>query len=252
MKMLIGQFAVFTGVSVRTLHYYDEIGLLRPALIDEENGYRYYDEGCAERMRDILYYRELGFTLKGISQLLAYEKYDRRIAIREQKKLLMLKKKRLERLIIALEEAEKGEIIMNKDAFDNSEFTAARDSYAEEARRRWQGTKAYEQCEEKTSAYAPEDWKKVDAGMDRLIERFALLAKEGKKPDDDEVQSAVEDWRRFITENYYDCTKQILSGLGEMYTADERFTGFIDSRGAGTARLMSEAIRIYCAQLDES
>ena len=87
--------------------------------------------------------------------------------------------------------------------------------------------------------------------MDGLIMRFARLAKEGRKPDEEEVQSAVADWRRFITEHYYECTKQILSGLGEMYAADERFGSFLDSRGEGTAKLMSEAIRIYCAKSDE-
>ena len=117
MKLQIKEFARLTGVSVRTLHYYDEIGLLAPGFVDAENGYRFYDEKSLERMQEILFYRELDFELKSIMKILSSKNYDKKKAISEQKKLLTLKKERLERLIIALEKAEKGETDMQVSTF---------------------------------------------------------------------------------------------------------------------------------------
>ena len=120
MKMQIKEFADFTGVSVRTLHYYDEIGLLAPAHVDQVTGYRYYDEKSLMRMQEILFYRELDFSLKSIGEILSSPDYDKSRALKEQKHLLTLKKERLERLILAIDRAVEGENIMN--AFDYSEF----------------------------------------------------------------------------------------------------------------------------------
>ena len=120
MKMQIKEFAEFTGVSVRTLHYYDEIGLLRPAEVDRITGYRFYDEDSLIRMQEILFYRELDFSLKSISEILSSSGYDKTKALQEQKQLLILKKERLERLIAAIDSAAKEENMMK--AFYNSEF----------------------------------------------------------------------------------------------------------------------------------
>ena len=120
MKMQIKEFAEFTGVSVRTLHYYDEIGLLLPAVVDRDTGYRFYDENSLLRMQEILFYRELDFSLKSIGEILSSPNYDKNKALKEQKQLLILKKERLERLIYAIDSAVKGENVMK--AFDNSEF----------------------------------------------------------------------------------------------------------------------------------
>ena len=112
MKMQIKEFAGFAGVSVRTLRYYDEIGLLRPAAVDRATGYRFYDESSVLRMQEILFYRELDFSLKRISEILSSPDYDKAQALKEQKHLLELKKARLERLIAAIDNAEKGENVM--------------------------------------------------------------------------------------------------------------------------------------------
>ena len=149
MKQQIKEFAELTGVSVRTLHYYDEIGLLKPSYVDEQNGYRFYDETSLERMQEILFYRELDFSLKSIAEILASPNYDKPKALAEQKRLLTLKKNRLERLIAALEQAEKGEITMS--AFDNSEYETARQQYEDEAKQRWGGTDAYKESQAKTA-----------------------------------------------------------------------------------------------------
>ena len=120
MKMQIKEFADFTGVSVRTLHYYDEIGLLTPAFVDRSTGYRFYNENSLLRMQEILFYRELDFSLKSIGEILSSPNYDKNKALNAQKQLLILKKERLERLISAIDGAVKGENVMT--AFDNSQL----------------------------------------------------------------------------------------------------------------------------------
>ena len=118
MKMRIKEFAAFTGVSVRTLHYYDEIGLLVPACVDRSTGYRYYDGNSLLRMQEILFYRELDFSLKSIGEILSSPDYDRKKALKEQKHLLMLKKERLEGLISAIDGAMKGDTVMTFDGME--------------------------------------------------------------------------------------------------------------------------------------
>lgn len=245
MKMHIKEFAELTGVSVRTLHYYDEIGLLKPSFVDGQNGYRFYDERSLERMQEILFYRELDFPLKDIAEILFSPDYDKQSALVEQKRLLTLKKERLERLIEALDDAVKGEILSMK-VFDNSEFEAQREQYAKEAKEKWGNTDAYRESSEKTGNYSKEKWADVNAGMDAVIAEFARCHNDGFAPVSDEAQVLVKKWQDYITENFYTCTTEILAGLGEMYTADERFRENIDSHGEGTAEFMRNAIKEYC------
>ena len=244
MKLQIKEFAELTGVSVRTLHYYDEIGLLKPSFVDKQNGYRFYDEGSLERMQEILFYRELDFSLKSIAEILASPNYDKQKALAEQKRLLKLKKDHLERLIVALEQAEKGEITMS--AFDNSEYETARQQYEDEARQRWGDTDAYKESQEKTSSYSKEKWNDVLAGMNGVFAEFAECKKCGESADSETAQRLVKKLQDYITENFYHCTDDILAGLGQMYVCDERFKKNIGSHGEGTAEFVAEAIKIYC------
>lgn len=247
MKMHIREFAKLTGVSVRTLHYYDEIGLLKPSFVDEQNGYRFYDERCLERMQEILFYRELDFPLKDIGEILSSPDYDKQTALKEQRRLLTLKKERLERLIAALDGAMKGENL-SMNIFDNSEYEAQREQYAKEAKEKWGTTDAYKESAEKTKDYSKEKWADVSAGMNSLMAEFAQCNNNGFAPDSSEAQVLVKKWQDYITENYYTCTKEILAGLGEMYACDERFKANIDKHGTGTAEFMCQAIRVYCRQ----
>lgn len=213
--------------------------------VDEQNGYRFYDERCLERMQEILFYRELDFPLKDIQAILSSPDYDKQTALKEQKHLLTLKKKRLERLITALDSAMKGEnLTMN--IFDNSEFEAQREQYAKEAKEKWGATDAYKESTEKTSGYSKEKWNDVNHGMNALMAEFAACRKDGFAPDSTEAQTLVKKWQDYISANFYSCTKEILAGLGEMYVADERFKANIDSHGDGTADFMREAISVYC------
>ncbi len=243
MKMQINEFAKLTGVSVRTLHYYDEIGLLKPAFVDEQNSYRFYDENSLLRMQEILFYRELDFELKSISEILSSPDYDKKIALDKQRKLLILKKERLERIINALDGATKGKITMT--AFDNSDYETARKQYEVESKERWGATDAYKEHAEKTANYTADKWQAVSDGLMSVLAKFAECMQNGNTADSKEAQALVIELQDYITENYYTCTNEILAGLGQMYVADERFKNNIDKNGNGTADFVSKAIKNY-------
>ena len=242
MKMLIKEFAEFTGVSVRTLHYYDEIGLLMPAFVDKTTGYRFYDENSLLRMQEILFYRELDFSLKSIREILSSPNYDKNKALIEQRQLLTLKKERLDRLISAIDGALKGENVMS--AFDNSEF----EMHKAEAREKWGQTDAYKQHAERTKDYSKQKWNEIAEGMDHIMAEFAVCMRKDETPDSAVVQNLVKLLQNHITENYYLCTNEILAGLGQMYVADERFKNNIDKHADGTATFICEAIAVYCSK----
>ena len=242
MKMLIKEFADFTGVSVRTLHYYDEIGLLTPAFVDKTTGYRFYDENSLLRMQEILFYRELDFSLKSIGEILSSPNYDKSKALKEQKQLLILKKERLERLISAIDGAVKGANVMT--AFDNSEF----EKHKAEAKEKWGSTDAYKEHTERTKNYSKQKWNDLAEEMDHIMAKFAICMKKSETPASEEVHNLVKMLQNHITENYYLCTNEILAGLGQMYVADERFTNNIDKHADGTAAFICEAIAVYCSK----
>ncbi len=238
--MKIKEFAEFTGVSVRTLHYYDEIGLLMPADIDRLTGYRYYDENSILRMQEILFYRELDFSLKSIREILSSPNYDKNKVLEEQKHLLILKKERLEKLISSIDDAMKGENVMK--AFDNSEF----ENYKIEIKEKWGKTDAYKEHAEKTKHYSKDKWNNLVEEMNDILAKFAVCMKNGKEVTSREVQNLVKMLQNHITQNYYLCTNEILIGLGQMYVADERFKNNIDKHMDGTAEFICGAIKIYC------
>jgi len=240
MRMQIKEFAELTGVSVRTLHYYDEIGLLQPAYIDKFTGYRYYDENSILRMQEILFYRELDFSLKSIREILSSAIYNKEKALAEQKTLLTLKKERLERLISAIDDAIKGENVMS--AFDNSEF----EEYKAEVKEKWGQTDAYKEHIEKTKSYSKDKWSDLIGDMNGILAEFAVCMQNGEMSDSDVVQNLVKTLQMHISENYYHCTNEILAGLGQMYAGDERFKNNINKHATGTAEFISEAIANYC------
>lgn len=244
MKMRIKEFSVLTGVSVRTLHYYDKIGLLKPAFVDRQNGYRFYDEASLARMQEILFYRELDFPLDSIRTILSAPYYDKKQALAAQKKLLILKKERLERLIAAIDSAGKGESIMT--AFDNRAFEDARSRYQAEAREKWGHTSAYGEHKQKTKSYTKDRWVGLNIEMMQIFKAFAACMQSGDAPGSARPQALVQQLQAFITENYYTCTPQILENLGEMYTGDRRFRETINQYAIGTAEYVSKAIAAYC------
>ena len=236
MKMQIKEFAELTGVSVRTLHYYDEIGLLKPSEVDAQNGYRFYDEESLERMREILFYRELDFSLKTIAEILSSPDYDKQQALSRQRKLLLSKKERLEQLIAAIDSVEKGEDFMKT----NNDYEALKNQYAEEVKQRWGNTDAYKESQQRNT-----DFSKAAASLDAVFEEFAELNRSGISPNDEPAKIQVEKLQQCITDNFYTCTNEILVGLSQMYVADERFKTNIDKHGEGTAEFVSACIKSY-------
>lgn len=126
--------------------------------------------------------------------------------------------------------------------FDNSEL----EMYKSEVKERWGNTEAYKEHTEKTKGYSKDTWNNLAGGMDDILTEFSVYMKNGEKPDSAKVQSLVKKLQDHITENYYTCTNEILTGLGQMYVLDERFTNNIDKHGKGTAEFISNAINVYC------
>ncbi len=244
MKKSISEMAKLSGVSVRTLHYYDEIGLLVPSEVISETGYRYYDDYSLEKLQQILFYRELDFPLKEIVKIMNTSDYKKEKALYKQRELLKLKRKRLDKLIELLNANLKGDIIMSFDEFDTTEIDEAKAKYAEEVKERWGTTDTYEQNQKKTSKYTKADWKKVSDEMDDILKKFSASLNEN--PSSEKVQALVKCWQQYITESYYECTKEVLVGLGQMYATDERFIRNMDKYGEGTARFIADAITVYC------
>ena len=237
----VKQVSQVSGVSVRTLHHYDAIGLLKPTRVTEA-GYRLYDNAALERLHNILLFRELQFPLKEIKRILDTPGFDRRTALDDQIHLLELQREHIDRLLSAAREMQKnGGTTMNFSVFDKKQ----QEAFAAEAKQRWGGTDAYRESQAKTAGKS-DDQLRQDGGD--LMAFFAQLGElKTGCPDGNEAQSLVAELQKFITEHYYNCTKQILSGLGQMYVADERFKANIDSVGGeGTAEFAAKAIEIFC------
>lgn len=240
--MKVSEVAKLTGVTVRTLHYYDEIGLLKPGEVTEA-GYRVYNDADLEVLQQILFFRELDFPLEDIRKIMQNPAYDRQNALQKQKELLLQKRSRIDGLIALVDKTLKGEHDMSFEQFDTTTIEETRKKYAAEAKERWGNSDAYAEFEKKTSHYSDEQFKIMDAkGMDILKEfgQNRTLA-----PDSVQAQALVEKWHKYITENYFTCTKEILSCLGQMYIGDERFKQNIDRYGEGTAAFMAASIGVY-------
>lgn len=241
----VREVALLSGVSVRTLHYYDSIGLLRPAETTQ-TGYRLYGDGELKTLRQILFFRELGFSLEEIRKILSSPGFDPEKALREHRKILLLERDRLNGLIGLVDKILKGERQMSFEEFDSSEIETARRRYAREAREKWGGTEAYRESGEKTAFYGPQDWEKIQSGMSEIFRAFAAEMK--KPPEDPAVQALVVRWRDFITQKFYHCTDDILAGLGETYVSDKRFQRNINRYGDGLAAFIAAAIRVFCGR----
>ena len=243
--MRISEVAKLTGITVRTLHYYDEIGLLKPSEITEA-GYRLYSREDLEILQQILFFRELDFPLSQIKEIMNNPNYDKEEALKKQKELLIQQRQRIEGLIKLIEKRIEGDNNMSFKEFDMNEIEENKKKYAKEVKERWGTSKAYEESEKKTSSYNKEKWGDINQETSEIFKGFAELR--NSDPGSEEVQELVRRWQKYITNNFYTCTNEILSGLGLMYVEDERFKENLDKNGEGTAKLMAEAIKIYCSK----
>jgi len=237
--LTVHEVSRLAGVSVRTLHHYDAVGLLKPTCVTQA-GYRLYDDAAIKRLQTILFFRELQFSLKEIRTILDDPGFDQKEALRQQIRLLELQKERIGRLIsYAQKQMEEGDTDMDFDTFDREEL----DRYKEEVKQRWGGTEAYRESQEKAAAGVQPD-------AERLMAIFRELgAMKTSQPEDPSVQAKVAELQDHISQHFYTCTKEILKSLGEMYAEDERFRRNIDKAGGeGTAVFVRDAIRIYCSR----
>jgi len=239
----VNEVSKLTGISVRTLHYYDQIGLLKPSQVTDA-GYRLYDDEALEKLQQIMLYRELEFPLKDIRDIMESSDFNRNQALRQQIEMLTLKKEHLENLITFARGIELlGVNYMDFTAFDTKKL----DEYAEEAKKNWGKTDAYKEFEEKAKGRTKAQDQQMGAEIMVLFVEFGEMVRDGAKPADEAVQAQVKKLQDFITKNFYTCTNQILSGLGKMYAGGGEFTENIDKAGGeGTAAFVHEAIEIYC------
>lgn len=241
--MKINEVAKLTGITVRTLHYYDEIGLLKPSKITDA-GYRLYDSTALEILQQILFFRELDFPLNDIKEIMTNPHYDKAEALTKHRELLLQKRNRIDGLICLVDNTLKGNNDMSFKQFDMTEFEVTKKKYAAEVKERWGDTAAYAENEEKTRGYDRDQWKMLSGEGEAILREFGK--NRDIQPGSNEAQSLVKKWQNYITANFYHCTKEILSCLGLMYIGDERFTKNIDQNGEGTAAFMAAAIEIYC------
>ncbi len=241
--MTVHEVSRLAGVSVRTLQYYDRIGLLQPAG-HTEAGYRLYDDADLERLQQILLFRELEFPLKDIREIICRPGFDRNKALAQQIELLRLKKEHIENLIdLAVEIKAMGVKELTFDAFDTGKI----DEYAAQAKASWGTTPAYREYEERAKGRTKEEERQIHQGMIDIFAEFGKIRT--ADPASEEAQAMVKKLQDYITEHMYTCTKEILGGLGKMYAGGGDFTKSIDSFGGeGTAEFASAAIGIYCSR----
>ena len=243
--MTVHEVSKLAGVSIRTLQYYDKIGLLHPTGYTDA-GYRLYDDADLERLQHILLFRELEFPLKDIRVILNSPDFDRSKALEQQIELLRLKKEHIENLMnYALWIKMTGVKYMDFKAFDRSKL----DEYSRQAKELYGNSPEYKEFEEKQKNRTKEE-------DNMLADRFMLFFKEAgemkdKDPASPEAQDLVKRIQDYITENLYTCTNKILRGLGKMYSGGGDFTKNIDAYGGeGTAVFVDNAIQAYCEKAE--
>jgi MerR family transcriptional regulator, thiopeptide resistance regulator len=239
----VGDLARLSGVTVRTLHHYDRIGLLRPT-VRSPAGYRGYDQADLARLQRILGYRELGFALDDIASLLDDPDNDPVAQLRVQHGLVLERMKRLARIAAVLEKTMEAHAMgIRLTAQEMLEVFGEQDptEHADEARERWGDTDAYRQSGERTSSYGKDDWLRIKAEQEAVEARFAVAMAAGLPSDDPAATGAAEAHRLQIG-NFYDCSPEMHVGLAQMYLADPRFTAHYEQRSPGLAQYVHDAI----------
>lgn len=236
-----------TGVSIRTLQYYDRIGLLPPAAYTEA-GYRLYDEAALERLQQILLFRELEFPLREIRDIIGRPDFDRGRALEQQIELLTLRKEHIEGLIALAERIRKtGGHAMDFDAFDKKKL----EEYQAKAKEAWGQTAEYKEFEERQKTRTEAQNQDAAAGLMDIFREFGAIR--GGDPAGAEAQGLAAKLQSHISANYYECSREVLAGLGKMYAAGGEFTKNIDAAGGeGTAVFAAKAIESYCKQEDKA
>ena len=242
MRLSVSEAAKRAGVSVRTLHYYDEIGLLKPSETTRA-GYRFYDETAMASLQQILFYRELDVPLEQIGRILNAPDNDRTEALQKHRTLLLMKRQRLDDMLRLVDETIGGIAMYDeRPKPTQADWEAVKEQYAQEAAERWGNTEAFLESREKHAKYTPEQEAQINAEMEEIFTAFGACT----DPEGEEALALVKRWQAHITQYHYSCTDSILACLGQMYANDPRFVDNLDKYGPGTAQKMSDAIAAYC------
>jgi len=246
MEYTVKKLAKLAGISVRTLHYYDEIDLLKPSYI-RDNGYRYYSEKELARLQQIMFFRELEFPLEKIKEIMDSPGFDPLAALSDQKNLLELKKKRLEGLIKTIDKTitslEGGETMSDDkkySGFNDPEYL----KYKDEVEKKWGNTDAYKQSMDRVGKMTREDLSRVKKDGEDIRQRVGELMVKGLTPDSPQVQEQIGRFYKHLR-NFYDPTPEMFKGLGNMYLTDPRFTKVYEDTAKGLATFMRDAMAYY-------
>jgi DNA-binding transcriptional MerR regulator len=240
----VGQVAAQFGVTVRTLHHYDEIGLLAPSERSHA-GYRLYTTGDLERLSTIVVYRRLGFPLEQVAELLESGETDLATHLRRQRAAVMTRLDELRELVVAIDTA------LEKDMTEQPASTedlkelfgdGFKDEYQAEAEERWGDTDAWKQSQSRTSRYTKADWAEVKAEMDANNAAFVAALTAGEPPTSEAAMDAAEQHRLHINDRFYALTHDFHRGLADMYVADPRFTKTYEDLAPGLAAYVHDAI----------
>lgn len=238
--MTIGECARLSGVTIRTLRYYDRIGLLRPSQVTEA-GYRLYDDESLRRLHTILLFRELEVPLEDIRRILDSPDFDPRAVLAQQRTLLTMRREHIDRLIALTDTLdEKGMTHMDFSAFDKRQT----EDYARQARAAWGQTEAWQEYERREKERKPGE--SADCGKQLMDMIGAFGRSRPASPDSREAQDFVARLQTFITDHFYTCTDAVLLGLAEMYGSGDFRKNIDHAGGEGTAAFIARAIRIRC------
>jgi MerR family transcriptional regulator, thiopeptide resistance regulator len=245
MALTVSQLAKLAGVTVRTLHHYDELGLVRPSQRSQA-GYRLYEDHDMQRLQQVLFFRELGFPLEEISRIVNDSAFDVRAALLMQRELLRERAERAQALLRAVDAAldalEKGKAMTKEDMFEVfGDFDV--EKYDAEARERWGDTEAYKESARRTARYTKQEWVRIKDEGERIQGRLAELMESGHGSADPEVMDTAEAHRQYIERWFYSCSRAMHRGLGELYVQDPRFTVSLDRHSPGLAEFMRNAFR---------
>ncbi|MGO9884347.1 MAG: MerR family transcriptional regulator [Solirubrobacteraceae bacterium] len=237
----VSEVSELAGVTVRTLHHYDEIGLLRPSGRSDA-GYRLYAREDLERLQEILVWRQLGFSLQEIGALLDDPGYDRVAALSRQRALVERDVARLCATAFALDAAltaaelgiEQQETAMFKD-FDPAPCE-------DEARERWGDTEAYRESARRTATYGDAEWAQIQSEAERVVADFLSLMRASEPADGERAQAVAERHRQHITHWFYPVSLQMHRKLAGMYGADQRFAVGYENVAPGLAAYVRDAV----------
>jgi len=232
MAFTVGELAKLTGITVRTLHHYDQIGLVQPS--DRSRaGYRLYGDADVLRLQQVLIYRELGVPLDEIDGVIADPQ-----ALAKHREVLVGRRARLDAMIAAIDASErfKGAPMQPEDV------TKLFEGYAEEARERWGETDEFKESARRTKQYGKAEWESIRREGDAIYARFAELMKVGAPASDPRVRGVVEAHRAHIDRWFYPCSTEMQRNLAALYIGDPRFAANFDKITPGLARFIHDAI----------